>query len=147
MSVSERLSEDLKKAMKSGDKEALSVVRMVKASVKNKEIDKGAALSDDEISGVILTLVRQGKDSLEQFSKAGRQDLVLKEERELKVLQSYLPPQMPEEELTGIIKDAIAEVGSNSQKDMGRIMKVVLSKAKGRVDGKIVSEMVKKELV
>jgi hypothetical protein len=146
MSLSERLSEDLKKALKTGEKDTLSVIRMIKAGVKNKEIEKGRALSDEEICGVIMSLARQGKDSIEQFSKGGRQDLAAKESRELSIIQSYLPQQLAEEELKGIIKDAVKEVGASGPRDMGKVMKSIMPKIKGQADGKLVSELVKEAL-
>jgi hypothetical protein len=146
MSLSERLSEDLKKALKTGEKDMLSVIRMVKAGVKNKEIEKGSALSDEEICGVLMSLARQGNDSIEQFSKGGRQDLAAKESRELSIIQSYLPQQLTEKELKGIIKDAVKEVGASGPRDMGKVMKSIMPKIKGQADGKLVSELVKKAL-
>ncbi len=143
MHLSERLSEDLKKALKSGEKDVLSVIRMMKAAVKNKEIEKGAPLTEEEIHSVLISLVRQIRDSIEQFSKAHRQDLVEKEERELSIIQSYLPRQLTAEELRDIIKDAIKEVGASSQKDIGRVMKFVMAKVRGQVDGRLVSELAK----
>lgn len=146
MSISERLSDDLKKALKAGDRETLSVIRMIKAAVKNREIDKGAALTDDDFNGVLMSLVRQRKESIEQFSKGGRQDLVEKETRELSVLQSYLPQQLSEEELKAVVKNAAEETGANDLKDMGRVMRLVMERVKGRADGRLVSELVKKVL-
>src|SRR4030066_1128682 len=102
MSLAETLSEDLKKALKSGQKDVLSVIRMIKAAVKNKEIEKGSLLSDEEIHGVLMSLARQRKESEEQFSLCGRQDLAEKETRELAVVQSYLPKQLTEEEINKI---------------------------------------------
>jgi len=146
MSISERLSEDLKKALKAGEKDTLSVIRMIKAAVKNKEIEKGGSLSDEEFYSVLMSLARQRKESIEQFSKGGRHDLAEKEERELSITQSYLPRQLTEGELEEVIKDAIKETGAGSQKDMGNVMKFIMSKIKGQVDGKLVSELVKKIL-
>ncbi len=143
MHLSERLSEDLKKALKAGEKDALSVIRMIKAAIKNKEIEKGTPLGDEEINGVLLSLARQRKESIEQFSKANRQDLVEKETRELSIIKSYMPRQLTEEELKAIIEDAIKEIGAGSQKDTGKVMKFVMAKVKGQVDGKLVSELVK----
>ena len=143
MHLSERLSEDLKKTLKAGEKDALSVIRMIKAAVKNKEIEKGTPLGDEEINGVLLSLARQRKESIEQFSKANRQDLVEKETRELSIIKSYMPRQLTEEELKVIIEDAIKEIGAGSQKDTGKVMKFVMAKVKGQVDGKLVSELVK----
>ena len=143
MHLSERLSEDLKKTLKAGEKDALSVIRMIKAAVKNKEIEKGTPLGDEEINGVLLSLARQRKESIEQFSKANRQDLVEKETSELSIIKSYMPRQLTEEELKAIIEDAIKEIGAGSQKDTGKVMKFVMAKVKGQVDGKLVSELVK----
>ncbi|MEK7238062.1 MAG: GatB/YqeY domain-containing protein [Nitrospirota bacterium] len=143
MHLSERLSEDLKKALKAGEKDALSVIRMIKAAVKNKEIEKRTPLGDEEINGVLLSLARQRKESIEQFSKANRQDLVEKETRELSIIKSYMPRQLTEEELKAVIEDAIKEIGAGSPKDTGKVMKFVMAKVKGQVDGKLVSELVK----
>lgn len=147
MSISERLTEDLKKALKTGQKDALSVIRLIKSAVKNKEIEKGGVLNDEEIYGVLMSLVRQWKDSIEQFSMGGRQDLVEKEKIELSIIQSYLPQQLTEGELEEVIKDAIKEVSASSLGDMGKIMKSVMAKVKGKADGRLVSELVKKALV
>lgn len=143
MNISERLSDDLKKALKAGEKEALSAIRMIKAAIKNKEIEKGTPLGDEDINGVLASLARQRKESIEQFSKAGRQDLVEKETKELSIVQSYLPRQLTEEELREIIQDVIKETGAVGSKDMGKVIKSVMAKAKGQVDGKVVSELVK----
>jgi len=146
MSVIERLSEDLKKALKSGDKDTTSVIRMVKAAIKNKAIEKRGDLTDDEINIILTSLAKQRRESIEQFAKGGRQDLVDKESKELLIIQSYLPPQLTEEELNKIIEDAIKEAGTRSEKDMGRIMKIIMPQIKGRADGKLVNELVKKIL-
>lgn len=146
MSLSEILSDDLKNALKTGQKDTLSVIRMIKAAVKNKEIEKGAALSDEEIHGVLMTLARQRKDSIEQFSKGNRQDLVEKEAGELSIVQSYLPEQLTEEEVEEIIKNAVTESNANGAKDMGKVMKAVMVKVKGRADGRLVSALVKETL-
>ncbi|MCK5511656.1 MAG: GatB/YqeY domain-containing protein [Thermodesulfovibrionia bacterium] len=146
MSISERLSDDLKKALKAGDKDTLSAIRMVKAAIKNKEIEKGSPLKDEDVCRVLLSYVRQRKDSIEQFSKGGRQDLVEKESRELSIIQSYLPPQLSEDEVRKLITEAVKETDANSLKDMGRVIKSVMEKAGGQVDGKLVSALVKEAL-
>ncbi|MEK6529092.1 MAG: GatB/YqeY domain-containing protein [Nitrospirota bacterium] len=146
MSLAETLSEDLKKALKSGQKDVLSVIRMIKAAVKNKEIEKGSLLSDEEIHGVLMSLARQRKESVEQFSRGGRQDLAEKETRELAVVQSYLPKQLTEEEISKIIEATIKEIGANGPGDTGKVMKFVMTKVKGQADGKLVSELVKKAM-
>ncbi len=146
MSLAEILSDDLKKALKAGQKDVLSVIRMIKAAVKNKEIEKGDALSDEEIHGVLMTLAKQRKDSIEQFSKGGRQDLAEIEARELSIIQSYLPKQISKEEVEEIIKNTVTESNANGPKDMGKVMKAVMAKVKGRADGRLVSELVKETL-
>jgi hypothetical protein len=146
MSLAEILSDDLKKALKTAQKDTLSVIRMIKAAVQNKEIEKGAALSDEEIHGVLMTLARQRKDSIEQFSKGNRQDLVEKEASELSIIQSYLPEQLTEEEIKEIIRSMVKEIGVQGPQDMGKVMKSVMAKVKGQADGKLVSELVKKAI-
>ena len=146
MALSERLSDDLKKALKTGDKDTVSVVRMIKAAVKNKEIDKKVPLEDEEIYAVLNSMIRQSKDSIEQFAKGRREDLVRQETRELSILQSYLPPQLAEDEVRKIIKDAIIEAGASGLKDMGKVMKLIMPKVKGQVEGKLLSELVKESL-
>ncbi len=146
MSLAEILSDDLKKALKTAQKDTLSVIRMVKAAVKNKEIEKGAALSDEEIHGVLMTLARQRKDSIEQFSKGNRQDLVEKEAGELSIIQSYLPEQLTEEEVKEIIRGTVKEIGVQGPQDMGKVMKSVMAKVKGQADGRLVSALVKETL-
>ncbi len=146
MSLAEILSDDLKKALKTAQKDTLSVIRMIKAAVKNKEIEKGAALSDEEIHGVLMTMAKQRRDSIEQFSKGGRQDLVEIEARELPIIQSYLPEQLTEEEVKEIIRDTVKEIGVQGPQDMGKVMKSVMAKVKGQADGRLVSELVKKAI-
>lgn len=146
MLLAEILSDDLRKALKTAQKGTLSVIRMIKAAVKNKEIEKGAALSDEEIHGVLMTLARQRKDSIEQFSKGNRQDLVAKETDELSIIQSYLPKQISKEEVAEIIKDAVTESNADGPKDIGKVMKAVMAKVKGRADGRLVSALVKETL-
>jgi hypothetical protein len=146
MLLAEILSDDLKKALKTAQKDTLSVIRMIKAAVKNKEIEKGAVLSDEEIHGVLMTLARQRKDSIEQFSKGNRQDLVAKETDELSIIQSYLPKQISKEEVAEIIKDAVTESNADGPKDIGKVMKAVMAKVKGRADGRLVSALVKETL-
>lgn len=121
MSLAEKLSDDFKNALRAQDKDTVSVLRMIKAAIKNKEIEKRSLLIEEEIYAVLNSLIRQRKDSIEQFSKGGRDDLVKQETKELSIIQSYLPPQLTEDELKAIIKDAIAEVGVSSPKDMGKV--------------------------
>ncbi len=146
MHLSERISDDYKEALKSGDKDRVSILRMVKAAVKNKEIEKRSPLSDDEISGILRSYVKRAHESIDQFSKAGRTDLAEKEKKELAIIQSYLPQQIEEDEIRIIIKDAINETGAAGTKDMGKVMKAVMSKTKGLADGKLVNNLVKEML-
>ncbi|MBI5194871.1 MAG: GatB/YqeY domain-containing protein [Nitrospirae bacterium] len=146
MSLSEKLSEDLKTALKAGDKDTVSVIRMVRALIKNREIDKKAPLGDEEIYTVLNSMIRQRKDSIEQFSKGGREDLVRQETKELAIIQSYLPPWISEDELKVMISDVVAEAGAAGIRDMGRVMKLITPKVKGQVDGRLLSELVKQAL-
>jgi uncharacterized protein YqeY len=146
MSVADKLTNDLKKALKEGEKDALSVIRMVKAAVKNKEIEKGEPLSDDEIYGVIQSQVRQSRESLEQFLTGERKDLAENEEKHISILQSYLPKQLTAVELKSIIGEAIKDTGAKGPGDMGRVMKEIIPKVKGRADNRMLSELVKEAL-
>ncbi|MBI4837612.1 MAG: GatB/YqeY domain-containing protein [Nitrospirae bacterium] len=146
MPLSEKLSEDLKAALKAGDKDTVSVIRMVRALIKNREIDKKASLSDEEIYTILNSMIRQRKDSIEQFSKGGREDLVRQETKELAIVQSYLPPQISEDELKVMVSGAIAEAGAAGIKDMGKVMKLITPKVKGQVDGRLLSDFVKQAL-
>jgi len=143
MDVQVKLNEDMVAAAKAKDKIRLSALRMLKTALHNKEIDLMRPLNETETMQVLSGLVKQRKDSIEQFAKGGRQDLVEKEEAELKVLQGFMPTQMSDEEVEGIIRKAIAEVGAVSVKDMGKVMKVLMPQITGRADGKAAGEKVK----
>jgi hypothetical protein len=146
MSTKEKLTEDMKTAMKAKDSARLSTIRMLISVIKNKEIDLRHELTDEEVSAVISTSVKQRRDSIEQFTTGGRQDLVEKEEAEVAVLLSYLPQQLSEEEIRDIVKSAIAETSATSGKDMGKVMKVIMPKTKGKADGALVNKVVKELL-
>lgn len=147
MSLLERLNEDMKSAMKNKEKERLSVIRMIKSSLQNEAIKLGKSqLSDDEEMTVLSREVKQRKESLQEFKKAGRQDLVEKTEKELAVVSQYLPQQLSEDELRQIIRQTISEVQATSRKDMGKVMAAVMPKVKGRADGSLVNQIVQKEL-
>ena len=146
MSIFERLDAELREALKSGDKLKLSVVRMIKASLKNKEIDKTGKLTAEEIISVLSTMVKQRRESMEQFSTAGRTDLVEKEKAELEIIQSYLPKQLSQQEIDDIILSAIRECKASSAAEMGMVMKLVSPKIKGVADGKAVNQRVKEFL-
>jgi len=144
--ISEKLSDDFKAALKAGDRNKVSILRMVKASVKNREIEKGSSLDDEEIYAVLRSFVKKAHEAIEQFSKAGRTELADKEKQELEVLQSYLPQQLGADEIKRIIREAVAESGAAGPKDVGKVMKAVMAKTKGQADGKLVSSLVKEML-
>jgi uncharacterized protein YqeY len=133
--------------MKARDELRLSTLRMVKAALKNKEVEKLAPLDDKEVLAVLGTLIKQRKDSIEQFTKGGRQDLADKEAAEVVLIETYMPKAVGEEEIAAAVRATIAEMGSPTIKDMGTVMKNVMARFAGaRVDGKVVSDTVKKEL-
>lgn len=146
MTLLARFDEDLKRAMKASESTKVSVLRMLKAALKNRQIEEGRELTDDETIKVVSNLVKRGRDSVEQFSKAGRADLAKKEEDEIAVLQSYLPEQLGSEDLDRIIKEAIRESSAMSVQDMGKVMRILMPKIKGIADGKYVNNRVKELL-
>jgi len=147
MTLNDQVSADITAAMKSRDGARLSALRMLKAAVMNKGVEKGRDLEDAEVLQVVASLVKQRRDSIEQFAKAGRTDLVDKETGEIAVLQAYLPPSATPEEIDAAVADAIAETGASSPKDMGKVMKVVMPKLAGKnADGKAVNEAVRRKL-
>ena len=146
MSLKEQLDTDLITAQKAKDKVRLSVLRMVKTAIKNREIEKKDELTDHELLQAINSQAKLRKESIEEFGKAGREDLVKKEEEELKILQEYLPEELTEDELKTLIENAIAESGASGPKDMGKVMKLLMVETTGRADGKVVSSMVKEVL-
>lgn len=146
MSLEERLLQEMKEAMKSSDKLRLSTIRMIRSTLKNKEIEIRKPLDDGEIQKVIQGMVRKGEESLEQFKVGGRMDLVEKEGKEIEILKSYLPQAMTREEILKVIDEAIQETQSTSAKDMGKVMKSVIPKLQGKADGKLVNQLVKERL-
>jgi uncharacterized protein len=146
MSLEERLLQEMKEAMKSSDKLRLSTIRMIRSTLKNKEIELRKPLDDGEIQKVIQGMVRKGEESLEQFQLGGRMDLVEKEGKEIEILKSYLPQAMTREEILKVIDEAIQETQSTSAKDMGKVMKSVMPKLQGKADGKLVNQLVKERL-
>jgi len=149
MSLTEQIQTDITAAMKARDEARLSTLRMVKAALKNREIEKMAPLDDKEAQQVLSTLIKQRKDSVEQFTKGGRQEMADKEAAEIKLIETYLPKAAGEEEIVAGVRAVIGEMGSPTMKDMGTVMKNVMARfaATGmRVDGKQVSEVVKREL-
>ncbi len=147
MALNDQVSADLTAAMKARDASRLSALRMLKAAVMNKSVEKGRDLDDAEVLQVVASLVKQRRDSIEQFAKAGRSDLVEKETGEIAVLQAYLPPSATAEEIDAAVAEAIAETGATSPKDMGKVMKAVMPKLAGKnADGKAVNEAVRRTL-
>lgn len=146
MPFKETLNQEMVLAAKAKDKGRLSALRMMKNSLHNREIDLKRDLNDTEFLQLLSGMVKQRKDSIEQFEKGGRSDLVEKECAELKVIEEFLPSQLSEADLEGMIADAMADVGATSVRDMGRVMKVLMPKITGRADGKVVGEKVKARL-
>jgi uncharacterized protein len=147
MSLEQKLSTDIATAMKAKDAPKLSALRMLKAALMNKSVEKNRALEPGEELQVVSTLVKQRRDSIEQFTAGGRQDLADKEQTEIGVLESYLPPSVSAEELEAVVSQAVAETGASGPRDMGKVMKAAMSLLAGKtVDGKKVSELVKAKL-
>jgi uncharacterized protein YqeY len=146
MSLNERLNEDMKLAMKSQAKFKLSVIRMVRAAIKNLEIEQRRPLDDQEVLDVLSREIKQRRDSLQEFEKAGRDDLAEAVKAEIAILIEYLPQQLTEEEVKSIVQQTIQEVGASSKADMGKVMSALMPKVKGRADGKVVNQAVQQLL-
>lgn len=142
MSLLGRLNDDMKQAMKNKQKEKLTVIRMVKAALQNEGIKLQHTLTEEEEVTVLAREVKQYKDSLLEFKKAGREDLVNKLQSEIQILSAYLKEQLTEEELVDVIKQVISEVGATSKADMGKVMTAVMPKVKGKTDGSLVNKLV-----
>lgn len=162
MTLKEKLNQDFKEALKAKEELKVSVLRMLNSNIKNKEFDKRAKLSktgvegeeldkqvqltDDEVLSVLGTEIKRRKDSIEQFTQGGRPELAKHEEDEIKILSAYMPEQMGEDELRKIISEAVKESGAASPQDLGKVMKVLMPKVKGKADGALVNKIVKEEL-
>ena len=147
MSLRAQIIADLTEAMKNRDAARTSTLRMVKAALQNREIEKGGTLEEDEMIKLLRSLVKQRQDSIEQFEKGGRQDLADKELAEIAVIEAYLPQAASQEEIDQAVAAAIAETGATSMKEMGAVMKAVMPRLAGKnADGRAVSETVKKKL-
>ncbi|HJP95175.1 MAG TPA: GatB/YqeY domain-containing protein [Pyrinomonadaceae bacterium] len=147
MSLSKQIVADLTASMKAQDASRTSTLRMVKAAMMNRQIEKGSELSDDDVQKLLRSLVKQRRDSIEQYEKAGRQELVDKEKAEIKVIEAYLPQAASAEEIEQAVMAAIAETGASSMKDMGQVMKAAQAALAGKnADGRTVSEVVKSKL-
>ena len=146
MSLKDKLMEDLKDAMKNKDELKKNTVTMIRAAIKQIEVDKRVELNDDEVVEIISKEAKKRKDALAEFEKAGRQDLIDQTNAELELIKTYLPEELSVEELTSIIEETIKEVGAESMKDMGKVMQAVKTKTAGRADGKTINEIVKSKL-
>ncbi|MDF9760519.1 GatB/YqeY domain-containing protein [Peribacillus simplex] len=146
MSLLERLNNDMKQAMKNKEKDKLSVIRMLKASIQNEALKQRQDLTDDEELTVLSRELKQRKDSLQEFENAGRSDLVDKVRTELVYVEAYMPEQLSEEEISKIVKQTIEEVNATSKADMGRVMGALMPKVKGKADGSLVNKLVQQHL-
>ncbi len=146
MSLKERITDDMKAAMRAGEKERLGVIRMITAAIKQREVDERISLDDAQVVGVLEKMVKQRKESLVQFQAGNRQDLVDKESAEIELLKTYLPSQLSDAEIDTLIADTIAATGASSVKDMGKVMGIIKSKAQGRADMGAVGAKIKAKL-
>ena len=147
MALKDRITEDIAAAMRARDQARLAPLRMAKAALMNREVEKGRALEEAEAQQVIASLIKQRRDSIEQFRKGGREDLASKESAEIGTLETYLPPPMDPAEIDAAVDAAIAETNAASPKDVGRVMKAAMVRLAGRsVDGKAINEMVRRKL-
>ena len=146
MPLKERITEDMKGAMRAGEKERLGTIRLVLAAIKQREVDERITLDDGQVLAVLEKMIKQRKESIAQFESGGRADLVAKEQAELAVLQVYLPAQMSDAEIDALIAEAVAATGATSVKDMGKVMGIVKAKAQGKADMGAVSARIKQKL-
>jgi len=146
MTLKERITEDMKTAMRSGEKDRLAVIRLLQAAIKQREVDERITLDDAQVTSVLEKMIKQRKESVVAFEKGGRADLVAKENAEIAVLQPYLPAQLSDAELDALIADAISSTGAATIKDMGKVMGVVKSKAAGKADMGAVGARIKAKL-
>ena len=146
MNLKDRLTEDLKQAMRQGDERRKSTIRLVRAAITNAEIEQGEDLSDDELLAIIAKQAKQRRESVAEFARGGRQDLVDQEEEELQILLSYLPAQMSRHEIEVAARQVIAEVGATSMAQMGEVMRRLMSQLKGKADGSLANQVVREIL-
>lgn len=146
MSLQNQINSDFKEALKNKDTKRLSVLRMLKSSLQNKQIEIGEELNDEQISETVVKEVKQRKDSINQFTQGKREDLAKVEEGEIKILEKYMPKQLSEKELSQIIDKAIFKTGGGASQDMGKIMGMIMPQIKGKADGFLVSKLVKEKL-
>ena len=146
MPLKDRITEDMKGAMRAGEKERLGTIRLILAAIKQREVDERITLDDGQVLAVLEKMIKQRKESIAQFESGGRADLVAKEQAELAILQVYLPAQMSEAEIDALIAEAVAATGASSIKDMGKVMGIVKAKAQGKADMGAVSARIKQKL-
>ena len=146
MSLLGKLNDDMKQAMKEKDKLKLSVIRMVKSSVQNEEINQGKELADDEVLAIFNRELKQRRDSLQEFENAGREDLAGQIRAEIEVLLPYLPKQLDESEIRQIVQETMEQTGASSKKDLGKVMGAIMPKVKGKADGNLVNKIVQELL-
>jgi len=144
--LKDRITEDMKTAMRAGEKERLATIRLILSAVKQREVDERIQLDDSQVLAAIEKMIKQRKEAITQFEAGGRADLVAKETAEIAILQTYLPAQMPDADIDGLIAEAIASTGAASIKDMGKVMAAVKAKAQGRADMGAVSARIKQKL-
>jgi len=146
MLLKEKIDKDLKEALRNKDQRRLSCLRMLKSAIKNREKDLRRELKEEEIISVISSLVKRGRDSIEEFKKGGREDLIQKEQEELNILYEYLPKQLSPEQIEKELKEIILQVGAKGPKDLGKVMKVAMKKMAGKAQGKEVNEIARRLL-
>ena len=146
MSLNDTIILDLKKAIKDQDKLKLSVLRRLKSEIKNRQVASGKELNDEQIIGVISSEIKKGKEAIEKFAQGSRQDLVEKEESEIKILSTYLPPQLTSEEIKSLVIQVIEELSASGPKDLGRVMKSVMERLAGRAEGREVNRITRELL-
>jgi uncharacterized protein YqeY len=144
--LEQHINEDLKKAIRSKEGIRVSCLRLLKASIKNKQVEKGRDLTDEEVMGLISSAIKKGKEAVEAFRKGKREDLATKEESEITILQEYLPKQLGAEEIEKIVREVVSQLGATGPKDLGRVMKEAVARMAGRADGKTVNEIARNVL-
>jgi len=143
MTLSAQITEDMTGALKKGDKTSVSVLRMIKSSMKNREIDKQSPLNDEDVQAILRTFIKRSREAIEKYAEAGREELAEKERQEMAVVQAYLPEQLGEDDIRQVVSDVISEINAAGPGDMGRVMKAVMARLHGQGDGRIVNTLVK----
>lgn len=146
MSIKDRIQDDLKTAMKSGDTRRREILRLLMAAFKQVEVDRRVTLSDVDVTGLLITEAKKRRESIDEMTRAGRTELAAQEQYELEAIEGYLPRQLNREEVERIVSEAIAETGATDPKDMGRVMGAAMPRLRGQADGKLVNEIVRQKL-